>query len=168
MSLEYSIRKHEGAIYGSAYTAAALGVPGAFTPGLDTLGVAGTWATMMCIIASNANRQLDRPTALKLMSAILSAAAGYLGGSKVFTFALNLIPGLGQLGAIGINSFLNFIYTIRLGKFIAIQMEKNDFDIDDWSNLVPEIIATVFALPSVIEMREAVSDWRTHQQYRQS
>jgi hypothetical protein len=98
------------------------------------------------------------------MAAILSAGAGYLGGSKVFTFALNFIPGLGQLGAIGINSLLNFIYTIRLGKFIAEQMEKSDFDTDDWSNLVPEIAAVVFVAPSFTEMKEAASAWGKRQQ----
>lgn len=160
----YTIKKHEEAIYGCAYTAAALGVPGAFTPGLDTVGVAGTWAAMMCVIANKANRELDRPTSLKLMAAILSAGAGYLGGSKVFTFALNFIPGLGQLGAIGINSLLNFIYTIRLGKFIAEQMEKPDFDTDDWSNLVPEIAAVVFVAPSFTEIKEAAGAWGKRQQ----
>ncbi|ELP54194.1 hypothetical protein D3800_20305 [Microcystis aeruginosa NIES-298] len=155
MSFEYKIKKYEDSIYGCAFMAAGIGAPGSIVPGLDIGGVSGTWAGMILGIAKIAERQLDKNTVLKFVGGILAGSAGYLGGSKVLTFALHAVPGIGTLGAVGINCLLNFIYTIRLGRYVALQMEKPGFDTQDWADLIPEITALVFAMPTVTELREA-------------
>ncbi len=166
MSVEKKIKKHEGAIYTAAYAAAAAGIPGAFVPSLDIAAISTAWVGMMLAIANNSNRKLNHSTALKFATGILAGAAGYIGGSKLFTWALNLIPGLGIVAAVGINSLLNFLYTFRLGRFIALQMEKSEFDTSDWASMIPEVSAIVFAMPSITELSEAMSDWNSHQQYK--
>lgn len=167
MPIENTIKKHEAGIYVAAYSAAAAGIPGAFVPALDVAVVGGAWATMLVAIASNSNRQLDQNTALKFATGILSGGAAYLGGTKLLTYTLHAIPGLGTIASVGINSLLNFLYTFRLGRFIALQMEKPEFDTADWASLIPELTAMVFAMPSIMEIQEAWRDWNTHQQYKQ-
>lgn len=166
MSLESKMKKHEVAIYTAAYAAAAAGIPGAFIPALDVGAISTAWVGMLLAIASNSNRHLDRNTALKFATGLLAGSAAYLGGSKLFTFALNFIPGIGTVAAVGINSLLNFLYTFRLGRFIALQMEKSEFDTEDWASMIPEVTALVFAMPSIMEMQESMKDWNTHQQYK--
>jgi uncharacterized protein (DUF697 family) len=165
MSLTSSVKKHERVIYTAAITAAAAGVPGAFVPALDIGAISGAWGTMLIMIADKSGRELDYNTAMKLATAILGGAAAYLGGSKVFTMALNLIPGFGTVTAVGINSLLNFLYTVRLGSFIARQMEKTDFDTNDIAHLVPELTAIVFAVPTFGELRGTWNDYRENQSY---
>jgi hypothetical protein len=166
MTLESKIKKHEETIYYAAFLSGGAGMAGALMPALDIGGVSGAWVTMIILIGQDSNRQLDKDTVVKLVTGILAGAAAYLGGSKIFTFALNAIPGIGTLGAVGINAILNFLYTMRLGRYIALQMEKPEFDTGDWAGLIPEITAIVFAMPSVLEIREAWKDWTEHQQYK--
>ena len=160
------IKKHEKAIYTASYAAGAAGLPGAFIPTLDVVAVGGTWATMLCVIAKDANRHFDRDTALKFTTGVVTAGAGYIAGSKLLTFALHLIPGAGTASAVGINCLLNFLYTMRLGRFAALQMEKPDFDTGDFANIIPEMAAIVFTMPSVIELKETWSNYREHQEYK--
>ncbi|MCM0591360.1 MAG: hypothetical protein ACFKPT_25535 [Gloeotrichia echinulata GP01] len=167
MALEDKIKKHEEVIYTTAFSTAAMAIPGTFIPALDIGGIIGGWGTMLCIIAANSNRQLDKDTAMKVVTAIMAGAAGYLGGSKLFTFGLQFIlPGIGTVGAVGFNSLLNFLYTIRLGRFVALQMEKPEFDTGDWASIIPEITSVVFAMPSVMEIREAWKDWTEKSHYK--
>lgn len=143
-----------------------MAVPGTFIPAADVTGIVGGWALMIVKIAADCDRQMDRDTAVKIATSILAGAAGYIGGSKIFTVGLQFVlPGLGTLGALALNSLLNFLYTIRLGRFIALQMEKPGFDTEDWANLIPEITSVVFAMPSVMELRETWNDWKEQQSY---
>lgn len=164
MPLEDKMKKHENAIYTAAYAAAAAGVPGTFVPVLDVAAVGTAWAGMMVAIANNAKRKMDRDTALKLAMAILSGAAAYLAGTKLITFLLHFIPGAGSIAALGINCLLNFLYTFRLGRLMALQMEKPDFDTGDFASIIPEITTMVFAMPSVAEIRETWRDYHEHKE----
>lgn len=167
MSVESKIKKHEKGIYTAAFAAAAAGVPGAFIPALDLAVVGGSWVTMLLSISSTCRRQLDYNTALKFTTGVLAGAAAYLGGSKLLiTIAFYAFPGLGTVASVGLNSLLNFIYTCRLGRYMALQMEKPDFSTEDWASMIPEITAMVFAMPSILEMQEAWKDWNSHQQYK--
>lgn len=166
LSNEEKIKKHEGAIYTAALAAGGAGVPGAFIPALDVAAVGGTWATMLLVIAGDAGRTLDRNTALKFTTAVVTAGAAYIGGSKLLTYLLHLIPGVGTVGAVSVNCLLNFLYTMRLGRFAALQMEKADFDTGDFANMIPEITAMVFAMPSMMELKDAWHDYNLHKQYK--
>lgn len=158
--------KHKEVIYTTAYATAGSGAIGGFIPGFDLGGIIGGWTSMLIIIGSDSGRQLDRDTVVKFLTSVLAGAAGYLGGSKVLTYSLHLLPGLGTLGAVGVNSLLNFLYTVRLGKYIAEQMEKPEFDLDDCAKLVPEITSVIFAMPSMREMNTTWQDWSNNQQYK--
>jgi hypothetical protein len=166
MSIEDQIKKYEHEIYTTAYIAAASGTWGAFIPVMDTVYVSASWVIMIGSIAEKANRKLEKETVAKFVSGILAGSAAYLAGTKVLVFLLNAIPGLGTLGAVGINALLNFLYTIRLGRYIALAMEKPDFNTSDWANLIPEITSVVFGIPTVPEMQEAFKNWNTQQQYK--
>ncbi len=165
MSLEDIIKKHEKAIYTAAYAAGAAGIPGAFIPTLDITVVGGAWATMTVSIANKSGRKLDKDTAFKLCSTILAGGAAYIGGTKILTYLFHMIPGLGTMGAVGINSLLNFLYTFRMGRFIAMQMEKADFNTEDFASMIPEITAMVFAMPSMAEIRQTWTDYNDHKRY---
>lgn len=166
MNLNDRIKKYEPPIYACAYASAGLGIPGTFVPGIDVGGMIGLWVAMLIGIANMAGRSLDRDTAFKLISGVLAGSAAYIGGSKVLTYALNFIPGLGTIGAIGINSILNFLYTVRIGRFIAVQMEKPDFNTEDFSALIPDIAAMVFAAPSMTEIRESWRDYNNNKHHK--
>jgi uncharacterized protein (DUF697 family) len=153
------IKMHENAIYTAAFAAAAVGVPGAFAPFLDVTAVGGIWATMMVAIATKAGRQLDKDTALKIATAILTGASAYVAGSKLIGFLLHFIPGAGSIVSVGVNSLLNFLYTFRLGRYLALKMEKPEFDTGDFADVIPEMTTMVFSLPSITELR---STWQEY------
>jgi hypothetical protein len=166
MSIEAKLKKYEEAIYPAAYGAAALGVPGSFIPVLDVGGMTTIWGTMIVSIAAKSNRQLDSDAALKFVTAILAGAGAYLGGTKVLTTVLHFFPGAGTIASVGLNCLLNFLYTFRLGRFVALQMEKPGFGTEDWAAMVPEITSMVFALPSLAEIQESWADWQNYQHYQ--
>ena len=120
---------------------------------------------MIAAIASDAGRKMDAQTATKLATSVISGSAAYLGGCKVLTFSLHLIPGLGSLGSVTINVILNAVYTIRFGSFVAQHMENERFDINDFNLLTTEMAAIVFAVPSISEVKET---WGAYQDYQRS
>lgn len=166
MSIEDQIKKYESDIYTCAYTAAASGTWGSVMPVMDTVYVSFSWVAMIIAIGEKANRKFDKDTVAKFVASILAGSAAYLGGTKLLVFLLNAVPGLGTLGAVGINMLLNFLYTIRLGRYIALQMEKPEFNTSDWANLIPEITSVVFGIPTIQEMQEAWKNWDAQQHYK--
>ena len=80
----------------AALAAGALGVPGAFSFGLDISGMSGIWIAMTLAIAKESGHEIDQAFAAKFIAAVTAGVAGYVGGSKVATTLLHLIPGAGR------------------------------------------------------------------------
>jgi uncharacterized protein (DUF697 family) len=93
---------------------------------------------------------IDRDRALKIMMSVAKGAAAYIGGSKIISSALHLIPGVGTLGTVGLNAAFNATYTYKLGLFLCDTFDKATFDIDDADNLISEIINAI--IPTVSDV----------------
>jgi uncharacterized protein (DUF697 family) len=136
----------------SAVAAGALGVPGAFSFGLDVTGLSGIWITMTLAIAKESGHEIDRAFATKLIAAVTAGVAGYVGGSKVATTLLHLIPGAGSLAAVGVNSALDFLYTWRLGCSLSNLFDRSDFMPSDVRRMAMDIVHIIGPIPTFKEI----------------
>jgi uncharacterized protein (DUF697 family) len=145
---------HRDIIIGSSKAAAALGLPSTFAPGLDIVGITGIWSNMVIKIAYKSGHQVDSNFTMKFVQAVAGGLSGYVVGCKVFTTLLHFIPGVGTLGAMGINGFLNYIFTYRLGKLTAEMFDRPNFNFSDYTSLATKVIMPLIAVPSLHEIRE--------------
>lgn len=144
--------KYQSIVKNSAMAAGALGVPGAFSFGLDVTGMSGIWIAMTLAIAGESGHDVDRAFATKLVAAVTAGVAGYVGGSKVATTLLHLIPGAGSVAAMGVNSALDFLYTWRLGSALANLFDKPEFVPGDIGTMAWNIIQVIGPLPTFREL----------------
>jgi uncharacterized protein (DUF697 family) len=144
----------------AALSAGAIGIPGAFSFGLDVAAMTGIWTTMTVSIAKASGHKVDRTFIGKLVAALVGGVAAYVGGSKLAMAALHAIPGAGTLTAVGVNSFLNFWYTWRVGRALAILFDREDFSLDDVSKVAKDLLAGLTALPHLSDLGEVVAELR--------
>lgn len=162
MNREAIFKKHEDTIYLCAFSSGSFAITSSFLPGSDIPLTITSWGTMLVSIARNANRQLDMDTALKIATSLAAGGATYLAGCKLFTFSLHLIPGIGTLGSVTLNIVLSALCTIRLGRFIALQMENPNFNLDNWDLLLAELTTVVFAMPKLDEFKDTLNAYQNH------
>lgn len=144
--------KYQSIVKSSATAAGAVGVPGAFSFGLDVTAMSGIWIAMTLAIARESSHDVDRAFATKLVAAVTAGVAGYVGGSKVATTLLHLIPGAGSVAAMGVNSALDFLYTWRLGSALANLFDKPDFVAGDIGSMAWNIVQVIGPLPTFREI----------------
>ena len=110
----------------------AISPTGALIPLLDTAAITAIWANTACG----------------------SSILGYLGGSKALNWLLNLIPGVGTLGAMAGNVIFNGYYTYAIGKAFHLMLE--DYDINGKTIIeMAKILVRLFVpIPSVGELKE--------------
>lgn len=84
-------------------------------PGLDFTVMAGIWGTMIVNIASRNGVAMDRQSAVRIATAIITGFGAYAASAKTFVWAIGKIPGIGWVAAGGINSAANAIMTLWLG-----------------------------------------------------
>lgn len=132
----------------------AVSPAGTLIPLLDTGAIFGIWADMLYEIGKYHDVTFTTAECAKIITAGSSCYLGYLGGSKAFTFLLNLIPGLGTLGAMAANVVLNGYYTYAIGK--AFHLMLNDYDINGKTLLeIGKILQHVFVpIPSWSTVKE--------------
>jgi uncharacterized protein (DUF697 family) len=138
-------------------TAGAVGVPGAFSFGLDVSVMAGIWSTMLMEIAKRSGRKVSQDFGVKLVTGVLAGVAAYVGGSKLAMKLLHLIPGAGTLAAIGVNSLLNLFFTWRFGNAMAKLFERGAFDAEDFGDIVAYTLAILTPFPTPGALGEMVS-----------
>ena len=148
--------KYKTIIEEHAAGAAAAAIPSVVSPFLDVAGVAAVWTNMLVKIAQKSGQQVSHQFIMKFATSIASGVSGYMAGSKIFTMLLHLIPGVGTVAYIGINGFLNYMFTYRLGKMTANLMERNDFDLSDITNVATQVVLPLLAIPSVSEVAEII------------
>jgi hypothetical protein len=153
-----AIEKQYREIVGAASKAAGLiGVPGAFLFGLDVSVVGGIWAAMVVALGAKSNHKIDKVFAFKLATGVLAGTAAYVGGSKIAMSLLHLMPGIGSIGAIGVNSTLNYLFTYRLGHAMSKLFDKGGYDEVDVSALITTVLPLVAGIPNLDEIRDMIT-----------
>ena len=132
----------------------AISPTGALIPLLDTAAITAIWANMLYEIAKYHDVTLTTEECTKIITACGSSILGYLGGSKALNWLLNLIPGVGTLGAMAGNVIFNGYYTYAIGKAFHLMLE--DYDINGKTILeMAKILVRLFVpIPSVGELKE--------------
>lgn len=149
--------KYKPIVGAAAKTAGAIGVPGAFSFGLDVTAMTGIWGTMTVAIAEKSGHKVDKIFAGKLASAVLVGVGGYVGGSKIVMKLFHLVPGAGSIAAMGVNSFMNAWFTYRVGKALANLFDTGDYSPKDLKSMVQYLLIIIMPVPTISELGEAVS-----------
>jgi hypothetical protein len=74
----------------------------------------------------------------------------------LFTKLLHFLPGIGTVGAVGINIFLNGFYTYRLGKAVANQFENQKFTTEEFLNSANTLLPLLLPMPGPQEIKEVM------------
>jgi uncharacterized protein (DUF697 family) len=132
----------------------AISPTGVLIPLLDTAAITAIWANMLYEIAKYHDVTLTTEECTKIITACGSSILGYLGGSKALNWLLNLIPGVGTLGAMAGNVIFNGYYTYAIGKAFHLMLE--DYDINGKTIIeIAKILVRLFVpIPSVGELKE--------------
>lgn len=132
----------------------AISPTGTIIPLLDTAAITAIWANMLYEIAKYHDVTLTTEECTKIITACGSSILGYLGGSKALNWLLNLIPGVGTLGAMAGNVIFNGYYTYAIGKAFHLMLE--DYDINGKTIIeMAKILVRLFVpIPSVGELKE--------------
>lgn len=132
----------------------AISPTGALIPLLDTAAITAIWANMLYEIAKYHDVTLTTEECTKIITACGSSILGYLGGSEALNWLLNLIPGVGTLGAMAGNVIFNGYYTYAIGKAFHLMLE--DYDINGKTIIeMAKILVRLFVpIPSVGELKE--------------
>ena len=132
----------------------AISPTGALIPLLDTAAITAIWANMLYEIAKYHDVTLTTEECTKIITACGSSILGYLGGSKALNWLLNLIPGVGTLGAMAGNVIFNGYYTYAIGKAFHLMLE--DYDINGKTIIeIAKILVRLFLpIQSVGELKE--------------
>lgn len=100
-------------------------------PNSDMVAMAGIWSGMMVAISRKNGHELNPGVAKKVALSVTTGVAAYWTGSKMFTWVLAKVPGIGTVTGTGINGILNGSYTLWLGLAFIDLFEKKDVDLTD-------------------------------------
>jgi hypothetical protein len=150
-----AVRKEYRGIVGAAAKAAGLiGVPGAFSFGLDVTAMTGIWAAMIVALGAKSNHKVDKIFAAKLATGILTGIAAYVTGSKIAMKLLHLVPGAGSIAAMGVNGTLNYVFTYRVGHAISNLFAKGNYDEADMKVLLTTVLSLVGSKATLAEIND--------------
>ena len=149
-----NLGKYQDIISQHAIAAAGAAGVGAVIPLADTIAVSGIWIAMIARIAERSGHQADDAIIQKFVITILQGAGSYIVGTAVLR-VLMMTTGIGIIGAAVLNALLNFLYTARLGIFIAEQFDRPGFEMTHALATVDSLIQIVFSLPTIGELKFA-------------
>jgi hypothetical protein len=150
-----NLGKYQDIIFQHSLSAAAIGgTIGGIVPGLDTVGVSASWFAMIIRIADASGNPTDDAIVQKFIVNLLQGAGSYIVGTIVLR-ALMISTGVGIFGAMAMNSLLNFLYTARLGIFIAEQYDNPGFSMEHGLSVIDSIGKIMFAIPTIEELKFA-------------
>jgi hypothetical protein len=144
--------KYDQEVLGYAGMAAAIGVPGAVSFGLDILALGGLWGTMLYDISTTTGHSRDKNFYVKIGGSVATSLAAYIAGSKILVTLLNAIPGAGTGAAIALNSTLNGLYTWRLGQAFLQLFDKPDINWDDVETVAEILLQALTPKPTKAEL----------------
>lgn len=141
-------------IKAATLAAAGVGIPGLFHPGLDEGGMALIWGSMVTKLATNCNAEISPVTVAKYVSAALSGVAAYTLGSKGLTWAASPLilafPVAGIPAAVALNSGLNALFTLRLGRQTHRNFQSPNFAPGELLGIAHHLVG----IPHLSEIRD--------------
>lgn len=150
-----NLGKYQDIIFQHSLSATAIGgTIGAILPGADTVGVSATWIAMILRIADKSGNPTDDAIVQKFIINLLQGAASYIIGTAVLRVIL-MSTGIGILGAATLNALLNFLYTARLGIFMAELYDNPGFSIEHAMSALDSAVKIIFAIPTAEELKFA-------------
>ena len=158
------IAKEYWGIMKTAIIAATAAGPIGAIPGAgfaDAAALGAIWTTLTAAICKKAGKSLSSDAVKSFVTASITGAGAYYVGCKLATWLLFLIPFLGQLGAIGISSAANAIFTYRFGYSILKLIEKNAVDSKNVTEMAKVALGLMCKFPSVNETMEIIQIVRT-------
>ncbi len=141
--------------------AGAIGVPGAFSTGLDVGAMGTLWSSMIFAIAKESGHPLDMALCTKLAMSVTTGAGTYLSGSKVATWVFHLIPGAGTGAAIALNSFGNAFYTYTLGCAFVKLFDEDGFDLKSTAEFASRALSLMACFPTLSTVSDMIDLIRT-------
>jgi uncharacterized protein (DUF697 family) len=151
-----TVSKHAQQIINNhALAAAGVGIPGIVFPAADMAGMTIIWGKMLVELAEESGHEVDLKFAGKVITSMTAGVSLYIGGSKLMTWLLNLIPGVGTIASAAINAMFNWVYTLRLGKLLAEQFSRPGFTPSMLVLSASGIASMVFAIPTFSEINDA-------------
>lgn len=139
----------------AARRAGAAGIPGSVFGPLDITAMGAIWTKMTVDIAKESGHPVNWFFASKFIYSIAAGSALYLGGSKIMTSLIHLIPGAGTVTAAGTNAALNYAYTRMLGGRLVAQFDRSDFDLKSVALAAAGIGSAIFSLSAADEFFHA-------------
>jgi hypothetical protein len=123
MSNTIPTKMHKSIIRHS-FSAAGIGVPGAFAAHADIVPLMGIWANMIYRVAKHADKDLDWDSALKV-AASLGAAGGVVAFGAKAANTYFAFSGIGTPLAILFNASANGVATYYVGRVAAQTIMKD-------------------------------------------
>lgn len=150
-----NLGKYQDIIFEHSIAAAATGgTIGALVPGADLAGVSLIWIAMVARIADKAGNSTDDAVIQKFVVALMQGAGSYLVGTVILRYLL-MLTGIGIFGGAALNALLNFLYTARLGIFIAEQYDRPGFTMEHTLSALDSASKIIFAVPTAEELKFA-------------
>ncbi len=126
---------------------------GALIPLLDMGVIAGLWSKMLYRIARIHCVSLTESECVKIITACGSSLTAYLGGSKMLNWLLNLIPGVGTLGAMAGNVIFNGYYTYAVGMAFHKMLETEGINGRTMYEIAKLLLKYFVPIPSLDDMK---------------
>jgi hypothetical protein len=67
---------------------------------------------------------------------------------------MHLIPGPGNIAAMGVNATLNYIFTYKIGHALSNLFDKGGYDLLDVSSLIPKVLSLITPIPRLKEISD--------------
>lgn len=139
----------EDIISDSMFASVCISPAGALIPLLDTAAITGIWGHMLYKIALYHDVTMSADECAKIITGGGSSILGYLGGSKMLNWLLNLIPGVGMLGAMAGNVIFNGYYTYAVGKAFHQMLDEYDIEGKTIREMAKILIHLFVPIPSL-------------------
>lgn len=150
-----NLGEYQDTIFDHSLAAATVGgTVGAVIPGSDTLGVSAIWLSMIIQISNHADNETDKAIIQKFLITVLQGAGSYIIGTKVLQ-GLMIMTGIGIVGSAVLNALLNFLYTARLGIFVAELYDQPGFTPEHMMSTAGSAMEIIFKVPTIEELRFA-------------
>ena len=107
----------------------------------------------MFIIAKIHDVSLTESECVKSIAACGSSITAYLGGSKLLNWLLNLIPGVGTLGAMAGNVRFNGYYTYAVGMAFHRMLQTEGINNRTIYEIAKLLLKYFVPMPSIDDMK---------------
>ncbi len=99
-------------------------------PGTDMAAVAAIWTTMAVNIARRNGHTVEGEAARRVILAVVAGAGAYWANAKLVMWFISKIPGIGMVGASGVNGGINALSTLWLGFALIDLFEQRSGGVD--------------------------------------